>query len=42
VVPAGGFGLRFMLSRGTRNNVRLDFGFGQGSTTFYLGLGEVF
>lgn len=42
VVPAGGFGLRFMLSRATRNNVRLDFGFGQGSVAFYLGLGEVF
>ena len=42
VVPAGGFGLRFMLSRGTRNNVRLDFGFGQNSAAFYLGLGEVF
>jgi hypothetical protein len=42
VVPAGGLGLRFMLSRGTRNNVRLDFGFGENSTAFYLGLGEVF
>lgn len=42
VVPAGGFGLRFMLSRGTRNNVRLDFGFGENSAAFYLGLGEVF
>ena len=42
VVPAGGFGLRFMLSRGTRNNVRVDFGFGRNSAAFYLGLGEVF
>ena len=42
VVPAGGVGLRFMLSRGTRNNVRLDFGFGENSAGFYLGLGEVF
>jgi hypothetical protein len=42
VVPAGGVGLRFMLSRGTRNNVRLDFGFGENSAAFYLGLGEVF
>lgn len=42
VVPAGGVGLRFMLSRGTRNNVRLDFGFGEDSAAFYLGLGEVF
>ena len=42
LVPAGGFGLRFMLSRATRNNVRVDFGFGQGSVAFYLGLGEVF
>jgi hypothetical protein len=42
VVPGGGFGLRFMLSRGTRNNVRTDFGLGQNSVTFYLGLGEVF
>ncbi len=37
-----GLGLRFLLSRDDQLNLRADFGFGEGSTGFYLGLGEVF
>lgn len=37
-----GIGLRFLLSREEHLNLRADFGFGEGSSGFYLGMGEVF
>ncbi len=37
-----GLGLRFLLSRDNQLNLRADFGFGEGSSGFYLGMGEVF
>ncbi len=37
-----GVGLRFLLSRDDQLNLRADFGFGEGSSGFYLGMGEVF
>ncbi len=37
-----GLGLRFLLSRDDQLNLRADFGFGEGSSGFYLGMGEVF
>ena len=37
-----GLGLRFLLSRDDQLNLRADFGFGEGSSGFYLGIGEVF
>ena len=40
--PAGGFGLRFMMSREARTNVRLDFAWGADSFAVYLGAGEAF
>jgi hypothetical protein len=40
--PAGGFGLRFMMNREARNNVTLDFAFGQDSAGIYFGAGEAF
>ena len=39
---AGGFGLRFLLSRDEHLNLRADWGAGQGDSGFYLGIGEVF
>jgi len=40
--PAGGVGLRFMMNREARNNVTLDFAFGQDSAGIYFGAGEAF
>ena len=40
--PAAGFGLRFLLSPSEGLNLRADFGFGNGTSGFYLGMGEVF
>jgi len=40
--PAVGFGLRFLLAPDEGRNLRADWGFGNGSSGFYLGLGEVF
>ena len=40
--PAAGFGLRFLLAPDEGLNLRADWGFGNGSSGFYLGLGEVF
>ena len=40
--PAGGAGLRFMMNREARNNVTLDFAFGQDSFGIYFGAGEAF
>ena len=37
-----GMGLRFLLSSEDHLNLRADFGFGEGSSGFYLGMGEVF
>ncbi len=37
-----GFGLRYMLDAKEKVNVRLDFGFGNGDSGFYLSLGEAF
>ncbi len=40
--PAAGLGLRFLLAPDEGLNLRADWGFGRGSSGFYLGLGEVF
>ena len=40
--PAIGLGLRFLLAPDEGLNLRADFGFGKGSSGFYLGMGEVF
>ena len=40
--PAGGFGLRFMMNREARTNIRLDFAWGADSFGLYLGAGEAF
>ena len=40
--PAAGIGLRFMMNREARTNVRLDFAWGVDSFGIYLGAGEVF
>ncbi len=37
-----GFGLRYQLERRQKLNIRLDFGFGEGDSGFYLTLGEAF
>jgi len=37
-----GFGLRYLLDRGEKVKIRLDFGWGNGDSGFYLSLGEVF
>jgi outer membrane protein assembly factor BamA len=42
IKPSGGFGLRFLLAPEEGLNLRADWGFGNGSSGFYLGLGEVF
>ena len=39
---SAGFGLRYMLDPKERVNIRLDFGFGNGDSGFYLSLGEAF
>ncbi len=39
---AGGFGLRFLLNRDEGLNLRMDWGFGAGSSGFYMSLGEAF
>ena len=41
-LPAGGGGLRFMLSKMYHVNLRADFAAGKGDHTFSLGLGEAF
>jgi outer membrane protein assembly factor BamA len=42
IKPAAGFGLRFLLAPDEGLNLRADWGFGNGSSGFYLGMGEVF
>lgn len=37
-----GFGIRFLISPDEKLNLRLDFGFGKGSSGMYLNLGEAF
>lgn len=39
---AGGWGIRYLLSRSARLNVRIDFGYGEGSSGTYITLGEAF
>lgn len=39
---AGGAGLRFLLAKREGLNIRADFAFGEGSSGFYLSLGEAF
>jgi hypothetical protein len=40
--PAAGFGLRFMMNKEARTNVRLDFAWGADSFGVYFGSGEAF
>jgi len=42
VKPAAGVGLRFLMSKEARTNVRLDFAVGVDSFAIYFGAGEVF
>ncbi len=42
VKPAGGFGLRFLMNRESRTNIRVDFAWGVDSFGVYLGAGEAF
>jgi hypothetical protein len=42
VRPAGGVGLRFMMSRESRSNIRLDVAGGYNSFAVYFGSGEAF
>lgn len=39
---AAGWGIRFLLSRDEGLNLRADWGFAEGSSGFYLGIGEAF
>jgi hypothetical protein len=39
---SAGFGFRYRLDDRERVNVRLDFGFGNGDSGFFLSLGEAF
>jgi outer membrane protein assembly factor BamA len=39
---SGGLGLRFLLAEDEGLNIRADFAFGEGSSAFYLSLGEAF
>lgn len=39
---AGGWGIRYPLSRSEGLNVRVDFGYGEGSSGTYITLGEAF
>ncbi len=39
---SAGFGLRYMLDPKERVNIRMDIGFGNGDSGFYLSLGEAF
>ncbi len=39
---SAGFGLRYMLDPRERLNIRMDFGFGNGDSGFFLSLGEAF
>ena len=39
---AGGAGIRFLLAKKEGLNIRADFAFGEGSSGFYLSLGEAF
>jgi outer membrane protein assembly factor BamA len=40
--PAGGFGARIKFNKESDTNLTLDFGFGENSFGFYIGLGEFF
>lgn len=42
VKPSYGLGLRFNFSPTERLNIRMDFGFGKGSSGVYVGASEVF
>ncbi len=42
VNPAIGFGARLKFNKESNTNITFDFGFGEKSFTFYLGLGELF
>jgi hypothetical protein len=42
LLPAGGGGLRFKISKKYKLNVRLDFAQGKDGHTFSMGIGEAF
>jgi outer membrane protein assembly factor BamA len=42
LLPGGGGGLRFRLTKSEKVNFRMDFGFGKNGHTFSMGLGEAF
>ncbi len=42
LLPAGGGGLRFQLSKGYRLNLRADFARGKDTWTWSMGVGEAF
>jgi hypothetical protein len=42
LLPAGGGGFRFRLTRNERVNFRIDYGIGRVGHTFTMGIGEAF
>ena len=40
--PGGGVGVRFLLAKQNRINLRFDYAWGQSDSAFYIGLGEAF
>ncbi len=42
LLPGGGLGLRFLLAKSNHVNLRLDYAWGKGGQTWYVGLGEAF
>ena len=40
--PGGGVGLRFTVAPKNHINIKADYGLGQGSHAWYVGIGEAF
>ena len=42
ILPGGGVGVRFALTKENKINLRVDYAWGKDSTAFYVGIMEVF
>lgn len=42
MLPAGGFGLRYLASKEANVNLRADIAWGKDGAAFYFGIGEAF
>lgn len=42
ILPGGGLGLRFLLAKSNRLNMRFDYAWGKDSSAWYISLGEAF